>query len=183
MTRTASSIALALALALVACAGAGPYGYAVQYVPTGDERAAVADAVEYDPVMAQRAPDEWRKKRVKLFGVVSARAAGEGGTAALTVGVRRLEARNLCKLRTDESTCRVTVSDKDFGVVHVLVKLEPDDDLGADAVAVGSLVRVTGKLAQQIDPNDGAPFVHADFYRHWPRFHYATQAAAEVMRQ
>lgn len=170
-------------MGLVACAGSGPYGYAVTYAPTGDERAAVADAVEYDPVMAQRAPDEWRKKRVKLFGVVTARAAGDGGSAELVLGVRRLETRNLCKLRTDESTCRVTVSDKDFGVVHVLVKLDPEDDIGAEAVAVGSLVRVTGKLGQQIDPSDGAPYLQADFYRHWPRFHYATQAAAEVMRQ
>lgn len=170
-------------LLLAGCGGAGPYGHAVDYVATSDERSATEGATEYDPVMAQREPEQWRKKRIKLFGVVTARSSGDEGMAQLTLSVRRLETRNLCKLRTDEDTCRVTVSDKDFGVIHALVKLGADDDIGAQAVAVGSLVRVVGTLLQQIDPNDGAPFVRATFYRHWPRFQYATRAAASVMRQ
>ena len=35
----------------------------------------------------------------------------------LKLGVRRLELRNLCDNANDDDSCRVTVSDKDFGVV------------------------------------------------------------------
>jgi len=49
-----------------------------------------------DPVMAQRAPDDWKKARVNLFGVVKARKDAPGGGAYLTLGMRTLGTRNLC---------------------------------------------------------------------------------------
>jgi len=165
------------------CGGAGPYGHAPRYVERSDETAAAAGAREYDPVMAERQPDEWRKGRVTLFGVVEGRAPGTGGQALLKLGVRRLEPRNLCENEHDDDSCRVTVSDKDFGVVYALVQLGGGDDLGPKAVGQKSLVRVVGTLGQDVSPSDGAPIVHASYYRHWPMYFYVTRSSAGNMRQ
>ncbi len=173
---------LTAVLSLTGCGGGGKYGYAPNYVQTESEETATKGAKEYDPVMYQREPEVWRKGKVVLFGVVTGRASGGGGTANLTLSVRRLEPRNLCDNGNDESTCRVTVSDRDFGVVHALVALKGDDDVGEHSVATGSLVRVVGQLGQDVD-GDGQPMVRASFYRHWPRHFYVTKANAETMRQ
>lgn len=170
-------------LGLAACRGGGPYGYAPSYAPTSEEEAATKDARQYDPVMYGREPETWRKSTTTLFGVVTARAPGPGGAAYLTLSVRRLEPRNLCSNRNDDDTCRVTVSDRDFGVVHALAKLRPDDDVGERSVAAGSLVRLAGRFGEDVDPADGAPVMRASYYRHWPRYYYVTKASAETMRQ
>jgi len=188
MKRNATSVALALFVATLAglaggCRSAGPYGYAVNYTPSSDEEKAVQGAREYDPVMYSREPEAWRKSKSALFGVVTGRAPGPGGAAYLTLSVRKLETRNLCSNANDEDTCRVTVSDRDFGVVHVLAALRPDDDMGEHSTAAGSLVRVVGTFGEDVDPADGAPVMRATFYRHWPRYFYVTRSSADLMRQ
>ena len=183
MLRVARAIVLLTVVELVACHGAGPYGYAPKYAATSDEEIATKGAREYDPVMYQREPEAWRKSKSNLFGVVTGRAPGPGGAAYLTLSVRRLEPRNLCSNANDEDTCRVTVSDRDFGLVHAQAKLVPEDDMGERSVAAGSLVRVSGQFGEDVDPNDGAPILRAGFYRHWPRHFFATKANAELMRQ
>jgi hypothetical protein len=168
---------------LAACHGAGAYGYAPNYVATSDEESAITGAREYDPVMYQREPDTWRKSKTVLFGIVTGRGPGPGGAAYLTLSVRRLEPRNLCTNGNDEDTCRVTVSDRDFGVVHALSALRPEDDVGEHSVTAGSLVRIAGQFGEDVDPQDGAPVLRGSFYRHWPRHFYVTKANAETMRQ
>lgn len=168
---------------LEGCHSAGPHGFAVQYAPTSDEKSAAGGAREYDPVMYAREPEAWRKSKAVLFGVVASRAPGPGGAAYLTLSVRKLETRNLCTNANDEDTCRVTVSDRDFGVVHVLTKLSPEDDMGEHSVGVGSLVRTVGMFGEDVDPADGGPVLRASFYRHWPRYFYVTRASADLMRQ
>lgn len=165
------------------CHSAGPYSYAPKYIATSDEETAVTGAREYDPVMYQREPEAWRKSPTMLFGVVSSRAPGPGGQAYLTLSVRRLEPRNLCTNGNDEDTCRVTVTDRDFGKVHALVKLRPEDDVGEKSTGVGSLVRIVGQIGEDVDPNDGSPIVRASFYRHWPRYYYVTSARSDLMKQ
>ncbi len=172
-----------LACGLAGCGGAGPYGFAANYASTSDEDSASKGAREYDPVMAAREPVALRKSKSALFGVVTSRSPGPGGAAYLTVGVRKLETRNLCSNANDESTCRVTVSDREFGVVHVLTALRGDDDLGEHSVGVGSLVRAVGVFGEDVDPSDGAPVMRAGFTRHWPRNAYVTRASADLMRQ
>lgn len=173
----------ALAAAAPGCVSAGPYGFAATYVPTDDEEAAAAGATDYDPVMFQRDPDGWRKKKVTLFGVVTQRAPGPGGGAYLTLSVRRLEPRNLCETAGYDATCRVTVSDRDFGVVHAVAPLRPVDDFGELSLGIGSLVRVFGTFGQDLDPADGQPVMRVATYRHWPRNYYVTRASAVNMRQ
>jgi hypothetical protein len=170
------------ALFLLGCGG-GPYGHSVRYVPTSAEASAMAVARDFDPIMFERDPDAWRQGTTSLVGVVTSRAAGPLGEAYLAVSVRRLEPRNLCASANDEDTCRVTVTDRAFGMVHVVVALKGEDETGDKAVAPGSLVRVAGRLVEHVDRNDCAPVLRASFYRHWPRHYYVTRASAETMRQ
>lgn len=174
---------LAVAIVVAGCRGAGNYSYAPKYVATAEEESALTGAKEYDPVMYQREPEVWRKSPSTLFGVVRGRTPGPGGNAHLVLSVRRLEPRNLCSNSNDEDTCRVTVTDRDFGTMHALIKLRPEDDVGEKSVGVGSLVRIVGQLGEDVDPNDGAPIIRASFYRHWPRYFYVTSQRSDLMRQ
>ena len=175
-------LGLTLVVGSSACSSAGPYGYSKSYSPSDEEEDAVENASEYDPVMAQREPDSWKKQKVTLFGIVTSRKDGQGGAAYLTLSMRTLANRNLCD-DFDEETCRVTVSDKEHAVVHVLAKLKGDDNLGKLSVGAGSLVRVVGKLSDNVDPDDGMPVLEVQFYRHWPRDFYVTNAASSHMRR
>lgn len=183
-TKIAFAVAgIALAVAASGCHDPGLYGHSPKYAPLPDEKTAAEGARDYDPVMYGRQPEKWRPHAVSLFGVVAARAAGAGGAAYLTVTVRRLEPRNLCENFRDDDSCRVTVSDRDFGVVHALVRLAPEDDVGAASMGIGSLVRLVGKFGEDIDASDGGPILRASYYRHWPRGAYVTRSAAREMRQ
>ena len=75
------------------------------------------------------------------------------------------------------------MSDRDFGVVHAIVLLRHEDDVGQHSVGPGSLVRLIGPLAQDPDPTTGNPVVRPTYYRHWPRYFFVTRSAAESMRQ
>ncbi|MDP8999782.1 MAG: hypothetical protein M3O46_06700 [Myxococcota bacterium] len=179
----ASGAGLLVAVALCAAAcGAGSYGHAAHYVELDEETTAAAGAREYDPVMVERQPDQWRRSKITLFGIVESREVGPGGQAKLKMSVRRLEPRNLCERESDEETCRVTVSDKDFGIVTVFVSLRGDDDVGPRAVGPKSLLRIVGTIGQDVAAT-GAPIMHAIFYRHWPAFYYVTRASARDLRQ
>lgn len=171
---------LAASVLLLGCSSAGPYGYSRTYDPTGDEEDAVENAVEYDPVMVQRRRHEWKRKTITLFGVVKSRSEGPGGTARLTLSLRNLSERNLCEEAEDE-TCRVTVSDREHAVVHVLARLERQDELGKQRVQPGSLLRIVGKLTDENDEADGIPVLRATWYRHWPEREYVTTAARSYM--
>jgi hypothetical protein len=164
----------------MSCASAGAHGHSPRYVELGEEHAAIAGARDYDPVMAARQPEAWRKGTVTLFGIVESRAAGPGGQALLKLSVRRLESHNRCDHAGDDETCRVTVSDKDFGVVWALASLRGEDDLGPHAVGQRSLVRVVGTIGQDLSPVDGAPTVHASYCRHFPPADYTTTASSRT---
>jgi hypothetical protein len=175
--------AVALLAGVAACHGAGAYGHSPRYVELDDETAAGAGSREYDPVEAQRQPEEWRKGKVSLFGVVDSRSAGPGGQALVKLSVRRLEPRNLCQSEQDDDSCRVTVSDKDFGTIWALVTVRGDDDVGPHSVGQRSLLHLVGSIGQDVMPADGAPVLHAAYYRHWPAYFYVTRASARTMRQ
>jgi hypothetical protein len=167
-------------LFVTGCSSAGPYGFSRTYSPLDAEEDAAEGAKEYDPVMAERDKAEWKKNKVSLFGIVNKRAAGPGGMAYVTLSVRTLEVRNLCE-ELDEATCRVTVGEREFAIVHALLKLSPGDDLGEKSLNRGSLVRVLGKLTDEVDPEDGTPVLKAEYYRHWPRNFFVTTASRPDM--
>lgn len=169
------------ACTVAACSSPGQYGYSRAYSQLDDEEKAVEGSRPYDPVMSKRAPDEWKRAKVVLFGVVKARKDVAGGGTDLTVGMRTLAPRNLCD-DADESSCRVTVSDREHATVHVLARLARGDDIGKLSVQIGSLVRVVGRLGDN-QTEDGNVIVLADYYRQWPRGQYVTTGDSEHMRR
>lgn len=172
--------AAAAALVLCGCHAAGPYGYAKTYTPLDEETAAAGDAADYDPVMATRYPEDWKDKRVSVFGVVEQRVAGEQGSTYLKLSIRVLSDRNLCET-SDDDTCRVTVSEVEHGILRAHVKLRTEDQVGELSVGPGSLLRVIGELADHVDRTDGAQVLKASYYRHWPRFKFVTTASRADM--
>jgi len=175
-------VAVTLGLLALSCGSAGAYGHSQTYSSLGDEEDAAAGATDYDPVMAKRSPEKWKGKSVSAFGVVLQRGAGPGGANEVKLSLRTLEKRNLCE-SSDEDTCRVTVSEHEHGVVHAMLHLKTEDDIGEHSMGPGSLVRVIGMLADAVDPSDGEPVVQAKYYRHWPRGFYVTTADRKYMRQ
>ncbi len=169
------------ALLLVGCHSAGPYGYSRDYSPLSEEEDAAEGTQEYDPVMMEREPERFRGQRVSLFGIVKQRKEAPGGMAYLTLSVRTLATRNLCD-QLDEDTCRVTVSDHEFAIVHAATILRPEDAIGKQSLAPGSLVRVVGKLTDTVDKTDGTAVLQANYYRHWPRNFFVTMADRDHMR-
>jgi hypothetical protein len=172
---------VSLSLALFACSSAGQYGYSRTYSPLDEEEDFLDGTRELDPVMVERAPRTWSKSRISVFGVVKERKQAPGGASDLTLSMRSLEPRNLCD-SMDEETCRVTISEREHAIVHAIVALKGEDDLGKHAVAPGSLVRVIGKLAQGVD-EDGSYVLQTEYLRHWPRDYYVTTAERDSMRQ
>jgi hypothetical protein len=173
--------ALAALLLAAGCHSGGQYGYARTYDPLSEEEDAAEGAREFDPVMMEREPESWRGTKLSIFGVVKARSEAPGGGAYLTLGVRRLLDRNLCD-SADEDTCRVSVSEHEFGLIHAVVKLAPEDDIGKLSLSGGSLVRVVGTLTDDVDKNDGMQVVKGIYYRHWPRNYFVTDADRDHMK-
>jgi hypothetical protein len=172
----------AAAISLVACHGAGPYGHGKVYAPNGAEETAVNGNREYDPLLAERSLEKLKGRSVWLFGVVTNRGSGPGGAAYVALSLRTLQPRNLCE-SDDEDTCRVTVSEREMGRAHALLALAAEDDMGQESVGLGSLLRIVGSVAQDLDPNDGTPILRASYYRHWPRGFYVTTKASSFMKR
>ena len=179
--RSFARASVAACLALSGCHAAGPYGFSRTYSPLSEEKSAARGAKEYDPVMIEREPASWKGQPVSIFGVVKQRGQAPGGMAYLTLSVRTLATRNLCD-QMDEDTCRVTVTDHEFAVIHASVKLRSADDIGKESLAPGSLVRVIGKLTDDVDKTDGMQVMQATYYRHWPRNYFVTMADRDHMR-
>src|SRR5690242_4218360 len=97
MSGTRSSCLWWVCVSLVACHGAGPYGHSKVYAPTSSEESAVSGNKEYDPLLAERSLDKLKGRSVWLFGVVTNRAAGPGGSANVALSLRSLQPRNLCE--------------------------------------------------------------------------------------
>jgi hypothetical protein len=166
----------------LSCRSAGPYGYSRAYTPTSDEAQAVSAKPELDSRGVQRSPDP-HKRAFWAFGVVTHRGPGPGGAAYVALSLRSLLPQNQCRSR-DEDTCRVTVSDRETGRAHALVTLTAEDDLGERSVALGSLLRVVGSVAEDVDPSDGSTILRTTFYRHWPRgFYTAAPSGSPAARR
>jgi hypothetical protein len=171
-----------LGLAALSCGSGGQYGHSKTYSPLGEEETAAAGSKDYDPIMVKRSPEKWKGQSVSAFGVVVNRGSGPGGANQVKLSLRTLEMRNLCE-STDEDTCRVTVSDHEHGVLHAMLHLKAEDDLGEHSIGPGSLVRVIGVVADAVDHSDGEPVLQAKYYRHWPRGFYVTNADRKFMRR
>jgi hypothetical protein len=166
----------------LACHSAGAYGHSRVYTPSDAEKPAVSAGAEFDAFAFERAADKLKGKSVWLFGVVTQRKPGSGGASYLALSLRTLQVRNLCE-SDDEDSCRVTVSEREMGRAHALLSLKGEDELGELSIGLGSLVRVAGRVAEEVDSADGTAVVRASFYRHWPRGFYVTTKSAALLRR
>ena len=143
----AFSLSASLLASLAACHGAGSYGYSAQYAPASGEEEAVKGGREYDPVMYQREPEEWRGRRPSLFGVVTGRAPGPGGSglphaqrAPPRAAQPLLERQRRGHLPRHRERSRLRRGPRDRR------RSAPTTTSGEHSVGGGSLVRVVGTV-------------------------------------
>jgi hypothetical protein len=129
--------------------------------------------------MAERRAEQWQGKPVSVFGIVREIRDAKAG-AELHLSVRVLQDRNLCE-NAAESSCRVTVSEHEFGQMVAAVNLQPEDIAGEGRIITGSLVRVIGSVAAAPHPQSGLQQLEATYYRHWPHKYFVTTAARDYM--
>lgn len=180
MRRVTRTFYLSL-LWLAACAS-NPYGYAPEYVPLSDEESYAETAVEQSYEDVRRDPSSYDKTLVSWFGIVERVAPiGKSGEMRVSLNLRFHQPRHLCTDQFD-SSCRVTISEKEGGPFSALLTLRPEDQSGKDRVYTGSLVRVYGRAVPDYDER-GGPILKAEYYRHWPRATYVTTGRRVNMRR
>ena len=170
-----------VAIIVLAAACGGPqYGYARQYEPLSDEEELFekAEAASYE--VLRRDPEAYRQRLIGWFGVVTGvQTDPSGGTSRVMMQLRFHQERHLCSDQF-ESSCRVTVSEKEGGPFTALLTLRPEDKEGQDRVYQGSLLKVYGTSTGEFD-EQGGPLISVRYYRHWPRGKYVTTALTGVM--
>lgn len=172
-----------IALVLAACAS-NPYGYAPEYVPLSDEESYYERAIDQSYEDVRRDPSSFAGETVSWFGVVDEvrPMGGHGaGQAAIALTLRFHQPRHLCTDQFD-SSCRVTISEKEGGPFSVLLTLREEDLAGTYRVYAGSLLRVYGKPIADYDER-GGPILKVEYYRHWPRGTYVTTGRRVNMRR
>lgn len=172
-------VALSGAL-VVGCGGGGQYGYAREYEPLSEEEPyfEAEQRVTYEDV--RRDPADYRSSQIGWFGVVTDLDTS-GDRARIHLSHRIHQDRHLCADEYD-SSCRVTISEREGGPFTAVVDLRPEDLAGQDRLWVGSLVKVYGAPTGDFD-DQGGPVIDAEWYRHWPRGKYVTTGAAASMRR
>lgn len=169
-------------LLVAGCGGAGPYGFAREYVPLDAEEQYLeaASGISYEEV--RRDPVDFQSTLVGWFGVVTSVEPRDDGTALVRMTYRTLSARNLCADERD-SSCRVTVSEREGGPFTAIVRLSPAELSGDARVWAGSLLKIYGNPTGELDPETGGPILRAAFHRHWPHGKYVTTGARAAMRR
>lgn len=175
-------LSLCVLLWTPACGGAGPYGYAREYVPLGDEEDHIESATEITYEEVRRDPVDFQSTKVGWFGVVTDVNVDSSGAGTITMTYRTLSARNLCEDERD-SSCRVTVSEREGGSFTAQVRLRSSELAGEKKLWIGSLVKIYGSPTGELDRESGGPILQADFHRHWPRGTYVTTGARGNMRR
>lgn len=191
------------------CGAGGSYGYAKTYEPLSDEEELLETAdvhLSYEQV--RRAPRGYVNAKLAWFGVVEEMHAVpcvkglsqrelsmcQSGKKLMEVflSYRTHRRRHLCTDASD-SSCRVTVSDRDGGKVVARMSIAPSELEGDDRIWRGSLVRIYGSPevpkelpgpeSLQVPDEDIPVIVNVDWYRHWPMGRYVTSGDASHMRR
>jgi hypothetical protein len=174
-------LVLLTSIVLAACAS-NPYGYAPEYVPLSDEEDYYERAVDQSYEDIRRDPSSFADKTVSWFGIVdSIKPIGHQGQATLALTLRFHQPRHLCTDQFD-SSCRVTISEKEGGPFSVVLTLREEDIAGQYRVYDGSLLRIYGKPVVDYDDR-GGPILKVEYYRHWPRGTYVTTGRRVNMRR
>jgi hypothetical protein len=177
---TARMWVLCAGLALAACGGSN-YGYGREYVPTDDEEPFYERAADLSYEEVRRDPKAFEQRFIGWFGTVSAAKRAADGGVQLALDLRFHQPRHLCSDQF-ESSCRVTISERDGGPFSTTIKIRPEDQAGSERLNVGSLVKVYGTPTGEFDER-GGPLLKAEFYRQWPHGAYVTTSGRATMRR
>ncbi|MGD8858756.1 MAG: hypothetical protein PVI30_02020 [Myxococcales bacterium] len=169
-----------LLLLLTACGG-NPYGYAPEYAPLSEEQPYLERGKAYSYEEVRRNPSAYEDQTVAWFGIVTDVQQRSADRALVSMKLHFHQSRHLCADQFD-SSCRVTISEKEGGPFSALITLRPEDRDGRDRVYAGSLLKVYGPPTVDYDDN-GGPILRADYYRHWPRGTYVTTGRRTNMRR
>jgi hypothetical protein len=173
---------LLASLWLAGCASGGAYNHARKYDPLDAEEPhfeASQTPVSLEEV--KRDPNGYRNTELGWFGVVTGMGDVSNGKTRLDLSLRAHQPRHLCADES-ESSCRVTVSERDLGTFSVELALSPEQKDGQERVWFGSLLKVYGHPTGDY-ADDGAPMVDVTYFRHFPRGSYVTTASKGGMRR
>lgn len=169
------------AMFLLAACGSDRYGFAREYVPADDEEPYYERAADVSYEEVRRDPKAYEQRFLGWFGVVkSARPAASGGIA-VALDMRFHQPRHACSDEF-ESSCRVTISEREGGPFSTVLQLKPEDRSGAERLNVGSLVKVYGTPTGEFDDR-GGPVLKTEYYRQWPHGAYVSTTGRVTMRR
>ena len=169
-------------LVLCSACGGNPYGYAPEYEPLSDEEpySERGLALSYEEV--RRDPASQQSRTLAWFGMVEGVKPVVGGDQVMvTMQLVFHQPRHLCTDQFD-SSCRVTISEKEGGPWSALLTPKAEHRAGKDRINAGSLLKVYGRVGTEYDER-GGPIVTAEYYRHWPHGTYVNTRRAGNMRQ
>ena len=168
------------ALGLAACGG-DRYGHDREYVPAADEEQYFESVTEVSYEEVRREPQAFSGRTLGWFGVVSAVEKLPSGEIKVALELRFHQPRHLCSDKSD-SSCRVTVSEREGGPFSTTLTLAREDQSGPEKLNVGSLVKVYGAPTGEYDDR-GGPMLKTSYYRHWPHGAYVTTTGSVTMRR
>jgi hypothetical protein len=178
---TARVVGLAAWLSCCAACGGSNYGFAREYVPTDDEELFYEHAVDVSYEEVRRDPSAFQQRLVGWFGVVSGVKRASDGSVVVALDMRFHQPRHLCSDQF-ESSCRVTISEREGGPFSTTLRLRPEDTSGPERFNVGSLVKVYGTPTGEFDSR-GGPLIKAQYYRQWPHGAYVSTTGRATMRR
>jgi hypothetical protein len=171
---------IGMALLFAACGGSN-YGYGREYVPADDEEPFYERAADVSYEEVRRDPKAYEQRFLGWFGVVKGAKQDADGSVMLALDMRFHQPRHIC-LDEFESSCRVTISEREGGPFSTKVLLRPDDRSGSERLNVGSLVKVYGTPTGEFDDR-GGPLIKAAYYRQWPHGAYVSTTGRATMRR
>jgi hypothetical protein len=171
---------LAALLSGSACGG-NNYGYAREYEPRSDEADYYEKAQDVSYEEVRRDPAAFQQRLIGWFGVVSGVKRTPDGTVTVALDMRFHQPRHLCSDQF-ESSCRVTISEREGGPFSTTLRLRSEDESGPGRLNVGSLVKVYGTVTGEFDSR-GGPLIRAAYYRQWPHGTYVSTSGRVTMRR
>ena len=179
-SRLSLGVWLCLLVTQLGCAS-NPYSFGREYRPSDDEESYFGHTVDVSYEEVRRDPQAFKGKLLGWFGVVNKMAPQAGGATRFSLDLRFHQPRHLCSDEF-ESSCRVTISDRDGGPFSTAFIVRGVDREGAERLNVGSLVKIYGTPTGDFDDR-GGPILNTEFYRQWPSGAYVTTIGKSAMRR
>jgi hypothetical protein len=180
-SRVGLGVCLLWVLSVAACGASNPYGHGREYAPSDEEEPYFARAIDVSYEEVRRDPQSFAKRTIGWFGVVRAVKRLPDGQVQVALELRFHQPRHLCSDQF-ESSCLVTISERQGGPFSTTLRLRPEDAQGSERLNVGSLVKLYGTPNGDFDER-GGPVLKTDWYRHWPIGAFVSSSSNSAMRR